>query len=273
MKVHLLIFFLITPAVNLGVTLSFLFQFVPIHFPENNVFTFSSKVVAQVTSNINDRPIEFSPRLSAKDDDPPRTESGNKFGSDICDSEATPLTSLVPNQDGKSFIIQTAQSHPSFWFYLPYNFRGSSIVSEFYLNKTVQERIYKGRYLLPENSGVIVVSLSADIPPLEIGETYLWTFTVICDPEDRSSDRTVHGKIQRVNPTPNLIPSQTSTLEESARLYASDGLWPETLMSLTEQINHANSETVNSDLEHLLNSMGFGDIPFTQPLQLVPIED
>jgi hypothetical protein len=200
----------------------------------------------------NDFP-DFIPRdLTAKGDQPGRGEQGNKFGGK-CPSLNMKLTALVPsNSNRESLRTLTAQATPTFWFYVPYSSE-SEFVVEFELINQEKQLINQQKKLLTNIPGIVKISLPTD-SALELNQDYYWSFHIICNPEDRAEDAYVNGIVQRVNPSPHLIPAPNSTSEQRVKFYAQDGLWLETLATIIEEVCPTNSEKARQQINNLSQS-------------------
>ncbi|MCZ0901808.1 DUF928 domain-containing protein, partial [Microcoleus sp. HI-ES] len=100
------------------------------------------------------------------------------------------LTALVPtNKMGR-----TVSDYPTFFFYLP---KTEAESAEFILKDQSGKQIYKQDLTISNLSGVIGLSIPANqnVPPLEVGKSYRWNFTVICNSQDRSADQIEIGTV------------------------------------------------------------------------------
>ncbi|MGL5081000.1 MAG: DUF928 domain-containing protein [Microcoleaceae cyanobacterium] len=164
----------------------------------------------------------------------------------------TPLTALMPANN----VGTTVSSNPAVYLYVP---ETSSNSAEFALyNWTTRDRnsVYEAQVPLAETSGIVKIPLPNSVT-LEPENTYVWVFSVVCNPEDRSQDQYVSGWIERVS----LKSEQEATIEqaqqlsEKAALYASAGVWHEAL-AIVEQLRPTDPKI----WEELLDSVGLGQI-------------
>ncbi len=129
--------------------------------------------------------------------------------------------------------------------------------------------IYKTTFNIDGTAGVASLSLPshATLPPLMVGKDYRWSVGLICSASDRSRDITVEGWVQRVALKADLT-KQLATAKPSdrVRLYASNGIWFDTVTTLADQrcINPKDSALTSSWAE-LLKSVQLGAIA-EQPL-------
>ncbi len=147
--------------------------------------------------------------------------------------EALPLTALLPVQQEPVWGL-TAASHPQFWFYVPASAQSAEL--EFVLQDATDAYVYRTRLQASTTAaGLVQVVLPESMPPLTVGQDYTWTLAMICDPQHRSRDRFVQGRIQRVRLSTALT-QQLPTLSpiEQVPLLAAAGLWYDTLATLGE---------------------------------------
>src|SRR4028119_97800 len=132
-------------------------------------------------------------------DDPPIGRVRSVRGG-CASSNQLSLTALVP----KNKIGRTVSDYPTFFFYLPPT---DAELAELILEDESGNLIYQQDLTIKNLSGVIGVSIPANtnMQPLEVGKSYTWKFTVVCDPEDRSSDQLETGIVRRVELTADIL--------------------------------------------------------------------
>ncbi len=220
---------------------------------------------------------------------PDRTESGGpRFRQPIEDIEApstgrvrsvrggcassnpVSLTALVPENK----IGRTISDYPTFFFYLP---KTDAELAELILEDESGNKIYQQDLTIKNISGVIGVSIPANtnVPPLEVGKSYTWKFTVVCDPEDRSSDQLETGIVRRVELSPDIL----SELEKAdprlkTFIYAENGIWQDALSNLAAvRRANPNNPVFKSDWESLLGSVELDQIaaePIVEEMEAQP---
>ncbi len=220
---------------------------------------------------------------------PDRTESGGpRFRQPIEDIEApstgrvrsvrggcassnpVSLTALVPENK----IGRTISDYPTFFFYLP---KTDAELAELILEDESGNKIYQQDLTIKNISGVIGVSIPANtnVPPLEVGKSYTWKFTVVCDPDDRSSDQLETGIVRRVELSPDIL----SELEKAdprlkTFIYAENGIWQDALSNLAAvRRANPNNPVFKSDWESLLGSVELGKIaaePIVEEMEAQP---
>lgn len=83
--------------------------------------------------------------------------------------------------------------------------------------------------------GVTIPAAAGDKKSLEVGKRYQWSFSVVCNPKDRSTDFYVTAYVERIAPQPSLK-NDLANPDPMARLsvYAKNGIWYETVATLAE---------------------------------------
>ncbi|MBT9316241.1 DUF928 domain-containing protein [Leptothoe spongobia] len=193
-------------------------------------------------SNTITSTIEFTPPVLTDRD---RPRSGNRYGgaSRGCAIPGEPsltnkLIALVPATEASSSkpeLSLTTEAYPSFWFHIPYAL-DDDIALEFVLENEEGNKVYQTKYIFnTDKPGIIKFSLPEMSPPLSIGTSYQWYFSVYCNSSTQTISDHVHGWIARTNISGNLEArlENASTLEK-ASAYADNGIWQETLTTLGE---------------------------------------
>jgi hypothetical protein len=156
------------------------------------------------------------------------------------------ITPLLPvTQQGL-----TVADRPTFFVYLPATL---AKMGEFVLvdktDKTKPREIYYKTLPLSGISGIVSVNLPTELPPLEIGKDYQWSFTLLCNPDERSEDISVYGWVKRTVPNSTMIKARRNgTPLELATLYGEYGIWQDLLKTLADlrrtQPNNSNLATI-----------------------------
>jgi len=222
-------------------------------------------VVGQPKINTPDRPpnpIPGGPRFippteGIVEDGGPPTQPGRPVRGGCASISQLGLTALVPTNK----IGRTVFDYPTFFFYLPPTEAESA---EFILKDQSGKQIYKQDLTISNLSGVIGVSIPAskNVPPLEVGKNYRWTFTVICDSQDRSADLVEIGTVRRVELSADI----RSELEKAdprrkTAIYAENGIWQDALSNLAAARRaQPDDAVIKDDWESLLESVKLGQI-------------
>lgn len=174
-----------------------------------------------------------------------------------CSSSDRTLTALVPANN----LGMTTAPYPVIFFYIPPT---SADVLELSLLDENDNEIYQ-KNLTPTKTGGIASINFADLPgvkPLEVGKSYHWYLSIVCNTQDRSADIFVDGWVQRIKPDPALQSElQQVPSRNRASLYAVNGIWYDSLTALyeTRKSSPNNSALVN-EWADLLDSVGLDTI-------------
>jgi len=169
------------------------------------------------------------------------------------------LTALMPTSN----IGVTLAEYPTFFFYVPdVNLEG--VEGEFILRNQDEQEIYKEIVTLPAGDSIVKVELapSPALPPLEVGKSYYWVFSLLLDKVDRSSNTDVAGWIKRVEAN-SAIKTQLVAATDKAQpaIYASNGIWYEALTSLAKlRCASPHDKTILSNWTSLLQQVELPEI-------------
>jgi hypothetical protein len=127
---------------------------------------------------------------------PDRRKPAGTRGS--CQETALPLTPILPNPQ-PNFSGLTLSSHPTFWFYIPY--QSDRVKSGRFSLETERDgiRVWHGTLKLPATPGFVSVTLPPTAKGLEEGKTYRWHFILYCNDEDEAEPSFVfhNGLVKR----------------------------------------------------------------------------
>ncbi len=209
-----------------------------------------------------------------KDGKPEGTAGGATRDGGVCPQDTTKalepsVTPLLPaNREGL-----TVAEHPTFFVYIP---QTSAQKALFVLKDESEDYYYQKTMPIPSRGGIVSFKLPTDAPAIEIGNSYKWSFVMICGEAIRPDSPMVEGRIRRIEPS-QALSSQLQKLSplERAALYGKDGIWYDTLTSLAEvrqgtpaglaALSQPDDSTLATTWEELLNSVGLGAIA-TKPL-------
>lgn len=162
---------------------------------------------------------------------PGRSSPGGRRDPSNCpqDPEAAPsdpsLTALSPTT--KSGF--TLSERPTFLVYVP---KTSAKNAEFSLRNR-SHGIYRTTVELTNTPSLISLTLPAQTTPLTVGQTYTWSFAIICNPSDRLDDRFVTGMVQRIAIDPaRLRQIQQAPPKEQLAFYQRADAWYDALAVL-----------------------------------------
>jgi hypothetical protein len=148
---------------------------------------------------------------------------------DASAQDARPLLTALSPLDKSGM---TLAEHPTFLVYLP---KTSAQNAEFSLRLPNGSGVYRTIVPLPATAQLIRVTLPAASPSLVVGQSYTWSFAVICNPRDRLDDRFVTATVQRlaIAPTRHHQIQQASPKAQVA-LYQQADAWYDALATLFE---------------------------------------
>ena len=206
--------------------------------------------------------------IDLRDSRPPGVEPGKPRVRGRCgDLPQASFTALVPENK----IARTVSDYPTFFFYLP---KPNAELAEFILEDENGNQIYRQALTIKNLSGVIGVSIPAttNMPPLEVGKSYTWKFTVVCDVEDRSSDQLEIGTVRRVELSAEILRElENADLRQKTGIYAENGIWHDALGTLAAARRaNPNDPVVKTDWESLLDSVTLGEIAKEPILEIEP---
>ena len=176
-----------------------------------------------------------------------------------CVLEPTPLTVLVP----ESSLGKTAKPYPTFLAYIPKN-QAERLKFTLETEQLTDNAVYEAEFALtsqPDSTDAItkpgLVSFAlpaqAGFPPLEIGQNYRWSFTLICPGGGTIFAR---GWVQRVEKDPALEQALAgASLSDRVDIYIRNGLWNDALAALDELHRSQPSDRAIADaLKRLLQA-------------------
>ncbi|MEG4911819.1 DUF928 domain-containing protein [Microcoleus sp. B7-D4] len=212
----------------------------------------------------NSAPILLSQNVNFKHPDfgaPDNRKKGTPAGV-ICPRDLSIIALIPPSNRG----LTVAES-PILFAYISQ----ASTRLEFILQTqdTNQTLIYETTFTV-EKAGIVGVSIPATRDKkksIEVGKEYQWVFSVVCDPEDRSTDYYVHGLVQRIEPVPSLT-SELANPDPMARAiaYAKNEIWYDTVATLADMRRKAPDDAMlTAEWRHLLQSQKLDSIA-NQPL-------
>ncbi|MBD2297027.1 DUF928 domain-containing protein [Nostoc sp. FACHB-190] len=192
---------------------------------------------------------------------PPAQNTNPVPVTDQCLQGKIPFTALIP----ESQLGLTTVSNPSLFFYVP---QTSAPELELVVQNETEQEVYTQKYKPNNRAGIISIRLP--INSLAVNKQYKWTFSVICNPTDKSQNKVVAGVVQRVLPDLQLVKKlQQANRQERAVLYAAAGIWHDALANVAQRryLFPKNPE-IASDWQELLTTPGISLNPqiVQQPL-------
>ncbi len=183
-----------------------------------------------------------------------------------CDGQQISMTSLLPRTNLASLpkdkieIESTVAPRPTFFVHVS---QTSGQKAEFMLVNEKGDEVYKNSNItLSGSPGIISISLPANAAALEVGQSYYWTFQVICDPTDGRKNLTVDGAVQRIELDSSLANKlQQAEPRDRPGIYAEAEIWTDALSTLADlRKANPNDQQLQDDWNDLLNSVGLDTI-------------
>lgn len=198
-------------------------------------------------SNLTQISLEF-PRTGNRGAPKTTTGGGSRGDGTSCGSVKEgemPPVALMPNREN---VGKTATATPTLYWYVPPT---TATEGESVLLDQDENEVYQTTFALPSKSGVVKLSIPTKAV-LKPGNSYSWSFMIICDSQYRNRDKYVEGVVEYSELDSDL----KSQLEkqpplEQAKLYAENKIWFETLDTIA-QLRSKNS----LEWEELLKSVG-----------------
>ncbi|NEO99258.1 MAG: DUF928 domain-containing protein [Symploca sp. SIO2E9] len=200
-----------------------------------------------------------------------RTGAGTRTPRQSCRVTGKPLTALLPSNN---FGV-TENTHPQFFVYVPaVSLENESIPVEFLLESQDGEDIYQTRFNSNGTAGILAISLPnhEGVSPLKVNSNYKWSFSVICDPDERSMDIAVEGWVRRVKLN-SMLNHQLRQLSLSKRveLYAEAEIWHDALASLAQlRLENPDNLEVAAEWSKLLSAVGLEEFSQESIIRVSP---
>lgn len=220
-------------------------------FPSLSAPLLAESAPILISRNVNFKP----PDVGAPDNRQGATHRGEACPKDLS------IIALIPQSNRGLTVAES----PTLFAYISQN----SISVEFNLQTEDGTDVYTTDFKV-DKPGIVGVRIPAAVDAqktLEVGKRYQWSFSVICNPNDRSGDYYVRGFVQRVEPGQTLK-TDLANPEPLARAiaYANNGIWYETVSTLAEMRRKAPEDSaLTAEWRQLLQSQGLDDIS-AQPL-------
>lgn len=193
-----------------------------------------------------------------------KAASGNRIGGGVRGTDCVPkgesIIALLPDSN----IALTANGFPTLFVYIPAT---NAKEGEFNLYEEANgnDPVYSTEVAVSKTGGIASISIPANAKalPLQYGKKYKWSFSLICDSEDRAGDTRVEGWLQREQQTVTLVNNlrNVKNKREIPSIYAEAGYWEETLTSLAAlRRENPNDAGLKQDWQNLLSDVGLDKI-------------
>ena len=153
----------------------------------------------------------------------------------------------------------TLAERPTFLVYVP---KTSAKNAEFSLRNRMRQGVYRTMVALSTTPALISITLPAQVPPLEVGKPYTWSFAIICNADDRLNDRFVTGMVQRIAlDATRLRQIQQAPPRAQIALYQKAELWYDAIALLYQlKRNQGNDPGISTAWRELLQAGGVDTI-------------
>ncbi|MBO0351987.1 DUF928 domain-containing protein [Phormidium pseudopriestleyi FRX01] len=158
----------------------------------------------------------------------------------------------------------TVSERPTLFVYVP---ETKAEQGYFILKDQTEDYYYQTQVSIPQEGGIVRLTLPESAPALEIGTTYQWSFVVACELPARADSPRVEGWLQRVEPTAKLNNYQGVDSIEAATSYGSEGIWYDAVTTLAD-LRRSQPQTYNQEWVDLLSSVGLENVanePILEP--------
>jgi hypothetical protein len=182
-----------------------------------------------------------------------------------CDGQQISMTSLLPRTNLASLpkdkieIESTVAPRPTFFVHVS---QTSGQKAEFMIVNEKGDEVYKNSNItLSGSPGIISISLPANAAALEVGKSYYWSLTAICD-DDWAKNPAVDGWVKRIELNSTLA-NQLNRAAPRDRpvLYADASIWTDAVSTLFDlRKANPNDPQLRQDWEDLLKSVGLDTV-------------
>ncbi|WP_179228355.1 DUF928 domain-containing protein [Leptolyngbya ohadii] len=239
--------------------------------PPNAPRTNAPRTNAPQLSSSRQSAIRFVPGANRSAPRTGRSRGGASRGN--CPETSQTLMALVPAGNANQQAVPpdlTVSDRPTFWFYVPYSLSAER-PAEFALLDEMGEYVYQTRITSETASGGILrIQIPEDIPALEAGKTYSWTFQVLCE---GSNPIDLWGSLERIalNSNQQTRLQQLSTPADRAAFYAENGIWYDALGIVADLYHADRTDPVRAaNWESLLRSVGLASVAAERLLNSYP---
>ncbi|MGL5871563.1 MAG: DUF928 domain-containing protein [Xenococcaceae cyanobacterium] len=175
------------------------------------------------------------------------------------------LTALVSSADRAI----TMTDRPTFLAYVP---KTSAKQASLIVKNASEQYFYRKNFTLPEEAGIVSISLPKSAPALQAGQEYTWSIVLVCGESLAPSDPFVSGKITRVTSQRSKLQqvfpldSSKETLVDRANFYQKNLIWYDTLATVAALKKlEPTSSTATNTWQKLLEEVDLADL-VTEPL-------
>ncbi|MCT7982897.1 DUF928 domain-containing protein [Laspinema sp. A4] len=158
----------------------------------------------------------------------------------------------------------TVSERPTLFVYVP---ETKAEQGYFILKDQTEDYYYQTQVNIPQEGGIVRLTLPESAPALEVGTTYQWSFVVACERPARADSPRVEGWLQRVEPTAKLNSYEGVESIEAATSYGAEGIWYDAVTTLAD-LRRSQPQTYTQEWVDFLSSVGLENVanePILEP--------
>lgn len=190
-----------------------------------------------------------------------RVRGGARRGN--CPVATMNLAALVPYTEPVPSVTNvwglTTKERPTLWFYVPIS-QDIQHPAQLVVQDENSNPVYLQDVTLPDQPGVIGITLATNAPPLALNKRYRWFFNIYCTRQQQFPPVYVEGVIKRVHLSQTLTNQlQTAPPLRQIAIYNENGIWHDalTLLAQLRQQEPQNAK-LQSQWQDMLTRVGFG---------------
>lgn len=189
------------------------------------------------------------------------TGAGTRGPETSCPVVGKPLTALLPSN---RFGV-TVAPYPTFFVYVPnLSPQTPSMPVEFLLEDASGNEVYKANFQTNNKAGIIALELpsQAGLAPLQVGQDYKWSFSLICQSIERSRDLSVEGGVRRVELNSTLSNQlKQASPQKQVELYAEAEIWQDALATMAQlRRDNPSDQAIAQSWLKLMTAAGLDDL-------------
>lgn len=185
--------------------------------------------------------------------------------------ELMPVVPPLDDQQGGSAPVDlTVSAHPTILVRVPHL---PNTTAYFGLqNEDGTEELYLTEVeLTNEQAGIMGFQIPSTVPPLEVGQKYMWQVALVSTCREGSGEIQLitNGWLERIEPTGTLALVEQVPLRDRPTLYAEAGIWQEMVSSLAKlRLQNPNDSDLAETWASLMESVGLENLANEPILQV-----
>ncbi|WP_414550760.1 DUF928 domain-containing protein [Anabaena sp. CCY 0017] len=204
--------------------------------------------------NLPKEPLQFNPPNNGAPGGNRSRSSTNTGSRDDCPAVEKAITALIPQTNWGNTLAE----RPTFWFYIPHKQGNLTLIIR---DEETTAPVAVLNYKVSNGGGIVSFPIPENVPALEVNRAYRWRVYFTCNPNIQPSLTGVEGVVQRVA-TNEAFTTSTISIKEQIDLYASQGLWYETITKLIESLR---SQPTGQELKQIwLDLLSHPDVELSE---------